>query len=142
MKPTLSPPLELTQKFFERTSNRDFAEAERILIEIKEKIASSIWSQGYFAALQGILTAYKGKDDRYTLVNRLDEIKEKIPILEKDFYDRSKRITESDFDRGFFSAWTDILRFKSKNRSGKEAQPQNQKSETTNGTALTEPSSR
>ncbi|MFQ5998993.1 MAG: hypothetical protein ACE5KO_06775 [Candidatus Bathyarchaeia archaeon] len=138
----MSPRLELTQKFFERTSNRDFAEAERILIDIKDKMASSIWSQGYFVALQGILTAYKGKDDRYTLINKLDEPNEKMPILEKEFYDRSKSITESDFDRGFFSAWTDILRFIMKTKIRKGTQPQNQKSETTTGTELTEPSGR
>lgn len=97
-------------RFFQLAQNRDFAESDRILQKIKEKMSGSEWSRGYHLALEGILLALRNKDDKYVFVNRLEVNKEKFEKLEAEFYKRAKNLIEPEFDRGYFAAWVDFIR--------------------------------
>lgn len=100
---------------FKLTLNRDFAEAERLLTKIGKKLPNSSWSRGYYNGLQGMVGAYRSKDDKYALMNRLGNSgKEQMIKLEEDFRNRAGSLLDSDFDRGFYAAWADFLRFRLK----------------------------
>lgn len=97
------------KRFYESTLKRDFAEAERTLEKIKEKASKSGWDKGYIFALEGMLLAYKNKDDNYLFINKLQPDKEYLQKVKKDFEKKAKNISiSSDFDKGFFSAWLDL----------------------------------
>jgi len=104
------PQLLLT-RFFQLTFNRDFAEAERVLAKIREKTSKAAWGRGYIAALDGVMSAYKGKNDRYAYINRIDLNKENLARIEAELQDKARDLIYSEFDRGFFSAWSDLIRF-------------------------------
>ncbi|RLG91951.1 MAG: hypothetical protein DRO36_02915 [Candidatus Hecatellales archaeon] len=97
------------KRFYELTLKRDFAEAERVLEKIREKASKSGWDKGYIFALEGMLLAYKNKDDDYLFINRLQPDKQYLKKIKKDFEEKARNLlTNSDFDRGFFSAWVDL----------------------------------
>ncbi len=101
----------LVTRFFQLTFNRDFAAAERILLTIKEKISRSEWGRGYTSALAGVLSAYRGRNDRYAFINRIGLNAENLARLEVEFQDKARDLIYSEFDRGFHSAWSDLVRF-------------------------------
>ncbi|MFH1328176.1 MAG: hypothetical protein ABIH76_04960 [Candidatus Bathyarchaeota archaeon] len=108
-------PQVLVSKFFELTLNRDFAEAERFLTQAREQGTSSDWSKGYILALEGFLIAYRGKNDGTTFINRVELDKENVSKLEEDFRNRARNPVELEYDKGFFAAWSDLMRFVKKN---------------------------
>ncbi len=110
MKRHLPRPQLFITRFFQLAQNRDFAESERLLQKIKEKMSGSEWSKGYHLALEGILLALRNKDDKYVFVNRFETNKENFERLEAEFYKRAKNVIEPEFDRGYFSAWADFIR--------------------------------
>lgn len=98
--------------FFDNMLERKFTDAERELENIKnKKFPDEEYQKGYINALEGLLQSVKSGDERdfynktqangKTLENYIDEFKEfrKIPI-------------RSQFDQGFFSAWTDVFQFR------------------------------
>lgn len=110
MKNQLPLPQLFITRFFQLAQNRDFAESERILQKIKEKMSGSEWSRGYHLALEGILLALRNKDDKYVFINRFEMNKENFERLETEFYGRAKNVIEPEFDRGYFAAWADFIR--------------------------------
>ncbi|MEM3736474.1 MAG: hypothetical protein QXJ75_00060 [Candidatus Bathyarchaeia archaeon] len=105
----------LVTRFFQLTFNRDFAAAERILYKLKENPPGSMWFKGYITALEGVLLAYRGRNDRYAFINRLETDKENIARLQREFQDKARDLLFSEFDRGFFSAWFDLMGFIGRN---------------------------
>jgi len=69
------PKLQVT-KFHQLNLSRDFAQADRTLKEIREKLSNARWNQGYILAMEGMLTANRGKNDRYALISQLQSEKE------------------------------------------------------------------
>lgn len=110
MKNQLPLPQLFITRFFQLAQNRDFAESERILQKIKEKMSGSEWSRGYHLALEGILLALRNRDDKYIFVSRIEMNKDNFERLETEFYTRAKNVIEPEFDRGYFSAWADFIR--------------------------------
>lgn len=90
---------------------RDFAEAERILAQIKERISTPPWNKGYILALEGMLTANRAKDDQYSFFNRLQSEKSNLSKWMELLKARAQNWMSPDFDRGFFTAWTDFIEF-------------------------------
>ena len=96
------------KKFHEYSLKRDFAEAERTLMEIKEKIPNSSWNQGYILALEGMLAANRIKDDKSSFFNRILSNKSSSSRSLELIKSRTQDSMSPDLDRGFFAAWSDF----------------------------------
>ncbi|RLI28869.1 hypothetical protein DRO53_05275 [Candidatus Bathyarchaeota archaeon] len=103
-------PKTLVEKFYRSTFNRNFAEAERLLGRIRRRLPKGEWGVGFSTALEGIMTAYKTKDDKYVFVNRLPKEKGEALRLAEEFKGKVERQVSSEFDKGYFSAWEFLVR--------------------------------
>jgi hypothetical protein len=105
----------LVTRFFQLLVNRRFAEAERELERIKQKMHKTEWNRGYFRALYGMLIARKSNNDDYAVLSKLDlDDKNVLRNYRKEFQGYVKSKLDGDFDRGFFSAWAKFMRVLSK----------------------------
>jgi len=98
-------------RFFQLVTTRQFAEAERILERLKQKIQMSERNRGYFQALYGMLLAQRNNNDRYAFLSSLNiKDKKELQTYRREFLRQSEYRLHADYDRGFFSAWTDYMR--------------------------------
>ena len=97
----------LLKDFFEALSQRSFAEAERSLEKINGKAKDTEWYRGFISALDGMVIALK-TNDRYTLINQIKQ--ENVKGLMKDFSIQSKSTFQTEFDKGYFTAWVNYLK--------------------------------
>lgn len=105
----------LVTRFFQLLVNRRFAEMERELERIKQKMHKTEWNRGYSRALQGMLIAQKSNNDNYMFLSKLDlNDKDALKDYRKEFRSHVKSKLHENFDRGFFSAWSDCMRVLSK----------------------------
>jgi len=90
---------------------RKLKDAEKTLEKLELTMAKKEWSKGYFNALQGITLALKSKDSRYLYLTQIpmDDSK-KIDDIRKKFLKQTQNSLHKDFDKGFFSAWSDYLK--------------------------------
>jgi len=108
-------PSALVTRFFQLLVKRRFAEAERELERIKQKMHKTEWNRGYSRALQGMLIARKSNNDNYTFLSKLDlNDKDALKDYRKEFRGHVKSKLHENFDRGFFSAWSNCMRVLSK----------------------------
>jgi len=108
-------PSALVTRFFQLLVNRKFAEAERELERIKQRMHKTEWNKGYFRALYGMLIARKSNDDNYAFLSKLDfNDKKTLQNYRKEFRSHVKSRLHGDFDRGFFAAWANCIRVLSK----------------------------
>jgi len=105
----------LVTRFFQLLVNRQFAEAERELERIKQKMHKTEWNRGYFRALYGMVIARKSNNDNYAFLSEVDfNDKNVLRNYRKEFQGHVKSKLHGDFDRGFFSAWANFMRVLSK----------------------------
>ncbi|MFH0749103.1 MAG: hypothetical protein V1915_04215 [Candidatus Bathyarchaeota archaeon] len=81
--------------------------AKTVLEKMKQKSESSIWRRGYINALDGMVVASETKDDPSVFINQITL--EKCEDLRRNFLQQSRNDRQSEFDKGFFSAWSDYL---------------------------------
>lgn len=125
----------LVTRFFQLLVNRRFAEAERELERIKQKMHKTEWNRGYFRGLYGMLIARKSNNDDYVFLSKLDlDDKNVLRNYRKEFQGHVKSKLDGDFDRGFFSAWAKFMLVLSKlavnNPEAKSEMSEEAKSET------------
>ncbi|MEM2917349.1 MAG: hypothetical protein QXN63_03220 [Candidatus Bathyarchaeia archaeon] len=106
----------LVVRFFQLVTNRQFAEAERELQRIHQKIQKTEWNRGYYRALYGILLATKNNNsDNYAFLSSLNlNDKAAIQNYRREFLQHVKNRFHGDYDRGFFAAWADYMRILTK----------------------------
>lgn len=98
-------------RFFQLISTRQFAEAERILERLRQKIHVSERNRGYFQALYGMLLAQKSNNDRYAFLSSADVSNKKmIKAYRQEFQSHVDSRLHGDYDRGFFEAWVDFMK--------------------------------
>lgn len=104
-------PQAIVTRYFQLIVNRQFAEAERELERLKQKMHKTEWNRGYFRALYGMYLTQKSSSDNYALFSKID-ISDKMALHEykKEFLEHTKNGLHGDFDRGYFSAWADCMR--------------------------------
>ncbi|MGB9854352.1 MAG: hypothetical protein ACPLRY_06070 [Candidatus Bathyarchaeales archaeon] len=109
-------PSALVTRFAQLLVNKQFAEAERELERLKQKMHKTEWNRGYFRALYGMLLIRRANNsDSYSFFTKLDlNDKEALQAYRKEFLNHVKNRLHGDFDRGFFSAWADFTRVLSK----------------------------
>lgn len=105
-------PSYIVSRFFHLLVKRQFAEAERELEKIREKMHKTEWNKGYYRALYGMLRVRKSNNmDSYAFLAKLNlEDKEALKAYRKEFLNHVKNRLHGDYDRGFFSAWADFMR--------------------------------
>jgi hypothetical protein len=69
------------------------------------------WNRGYFRALYGMMLARKGNGDGYAFFSKLD-LTDKTALhgYRREFMNHLQSKLHGEFDRGYFSAWTDCMR--------------------------------
>lgn len=98
-------------RFFQLVTTRQFAEAERILERLKQKIQMSERNRGYFQALYGMLLTQRSSNDRYAFLSNLNiKDQKELHVYRREFLRQSEHRLHADYDRGFFSAWADYMR--------------------------------
>lgn len=104
-------PQALVTRFVQLLLNRQFTEAERELERIKQKMHKTEWNRGYFRALYGMMLARKGNGDGYAFFSKLD-LTDKTALhgYRREFMNHLQSKLHGEFDRGYFSAWTDCMR--------------------------------
>jgi len=101
----------LATRFYQLTLERRFAEAERMLERLKDKTRKNEWNRGYLQALNGMIVTKKSNDERYAFLANLDlENEEDIKKNRREFLNQIRCDFHTDYDRGFFMAWADLLR--------------------------------
>jgi hypothetical protein len=105
-------PSALVTRYFQLLVNRQFAEAQRELERVKQKMHKTEWNRGYFRALYGMLLARRSNNnDSYAFLSKMDlSDREALHGYRREFLDHVKNRLHGDFDRGFFSAWADCMR--------------------------------
>lgn len=97
-------------RFFQLVTSRQFAEAERILERIKQKMHVSDRNRGYFQALYGMLLTMKNTD-RHAFLSTVDLTdKKQQKACKKEFQSHMESQLHDDYDRGYFEAWSDYMR--------------------------------
>ncbi len=102
----------LVTRYFQLIVARQFAEAERELERVKQKMQKTEWNRGYFRALYGMYLSRKNSaTDEYAFFSKLD-FSDKVALNDcrKEFLTHMGNGLHGDFDRGFFSAWADCMR--------------------------------
>ncbi|MDD3791936.1 MAG: hypothetical protein PHY74_02255 [Candidatus Bathyarchaeota archaeon] len=102
----------LVTRYFQLISGRQFAEAERELERVKQKMQRTEWNRGYFRALYGMyLTRKSSATDDYAFFSKID-MTDKVALHDyrKEFLEHMRNGLHGDFDRGYFSAWADCMR--------------------------------
>jgi len=100
----------LVTRFFQLLVNRKFAEAERELERIKQKMHKTEWNRGYSRALAGMLIARRSNNDQYMFFSKLDlNDKKLLKSYRKEFRGHVNSKLHDSFDRGFFDAWANCM---------------------------------
>jgi hypothetical protein len=101
----------LVTRYFQLIVSRQFAEAERELERVKQKMQKTEWNRGYFRALYGMYLSRKNAADDYAFFNKVD-LSDKVALNDyrKEFLNHMGNGLHGDFDRGYFSAWADCMR--------------------------------
>ena len=103
-------PADTMSKYFQNITQRNLAEADRLLETLKQHSATTEWSKGYLNALEGMFIAKKSGDDSFSFIAKLELKPEKINDLKNEFTAHARSNIHGDYDRGFFSAWSDYMR--------------------------------
>ena len=94
-------------RFFKFLTKRKFTNANQVLKNIKGEIRTTEWHNGYINALEGMILALRS---RHQQVFIKIVIPKDIGKLAKKFYAQSRNQLHADFDRGYFTAWTEYIR--------------------------------
>ncbi|MDR2700707.1 MAG: hypothetical protein LBC12_07950 [Nitrososphaerota archaeon] len=101
----------LVTRYFQLIVSRQYAEAERELERVKQKLQKTEWNRGYFRALYGMYLSKKNANDVYAFFSTLDlSDKVSLHVYRREFLDNMRSGLHGDFDRGYFSAWADCMR--------------------------------
>lgn len=101
----------LVTRFFQLVTNRQFAEAERELERLRKDVKKNEFNSGFLWALNGIVLAQKSNDDQYVFLPSVNfKDRQELRRYRREFSGHEKNRLHSNFDRGFFKAWTEYMR--------------------------------
>jgi len=97
----------MLELFFNNVSKRDVSEAQSIMDTVHVSDHPSGWSLGYLTALQGMVQALRSDGKISPLLHRLVAGDGgSVKLLKRCFASRATSFLSSDFDKGYFAAWT------------------------------------
>ncbi len=98
--------------FLGNVIERKFSEAEKELESIKEKkFPDDEYQKGYINALEGLLLSVRSGDER-DFYNRTLTNGKTLNEYINEFKELRKLPVRTQFDQGYFSAWTDVLQYR------------------------------
>jgi len=98
--------------FFKNMIDRRFTEAEKALSAIRErKFTDEEYKTGYINALDGLLLSVRSGDER-DFYNRTNLNKKNLKEHKEEFKEFRKTPIRTQFDSGYFAAWSDIMQYK------------------------------
>ena len=97
----------LANDFLSELVEGKFASADRALQKIRSETVDEAWQKGYVNALEGMLLASQSRNDKFAFIANIDS--KRADKFAKMFGRISKDKMQSEFDRGFFSAWADYV---------------------------------
>ena len=100
----------LVFRFFQLLEKGQFAEAERMLERLKERMTDTEWNKGYYQALSGMALSLRSKDDMSFMATANLKDEKELKRYRREFLKQSSNKIHANYDRGFFSAWTDYVR--------------------------------
>lgn len=103
----------LLNDFFRAIFDRRFNDAEKVLQEIEANITcdEDEFKHGFIRALKGIILMSRS-DDQYVFLSKLNvRDVEALKKYHREFLDEARRILHSEYDRGYFSALAEYIRF-------------------------------
>lgn len=102
-------------RFFQLITARRFAQAERVLLRLREKISRTEWNTGYFQALKGMLLAQKSNNDQYVFLSNVNfRNQDELQKYRREFLRQARNKLHADYDRGYFAAWASYMRILAK----------------------------
>lgn len=104
-------------RFIKLIMERRFSQAERVIERLSNSVGKNEWNRGYLQALNGMLLAQRSSDDRYVFLQNINpDDRKEVRKLRREFMGYSKNDLNTDYDRGFFSAWVEYTRILLKKR--------------------------
>jgi len=101
----------LVTRFFQLLTNRQFAEAEREIERLNKNVKKNEFNRGFLRALDGMILAHRSNDDQYVFLSNTNlKDKQELVKYRREFSGHVKNKLHSDYDRGFFKAWTEYMR--------------------------------
>jgi hypothetical protein len=98
--------------FFENLKDRRFADADKAIKSIRDKrFGDTEFQDGYTKALEGILVSIRTGDNR-DFLNRAPFDAKNMKRYKKEFRDYVKGDVHSQFDVGYFMAWSDFVQYR------------------------------
>jgi hypothetical protein len=99
--------------FIKTLLDRRFAYAERALKKIKDrKFSNEEYKTGYINALEGMLLSSRSSDER-DFYNKGEFSNDNLKKFKDEFKSFRNELVRSSFDVGYFSAWVDLMQYKS-----------------------------
>lgn len=106
---TISP--SFVTRFIKLIMGRRFSEAERVIKRLRNNVEKNEWNKGYLQALNGMLLAQRSSDDRYVFLQNINpNDRKEVRKFRREFLGHTKNGLNTDYDRGFFSAWAEYMR--------------------------------
>ncbi|HEX9916066.1 MAG TPA: hypothetical protein VGB32_14215 [Candidatus Bathyarchaeia archaeon] len=103
---------EAVATFMNNVLERKFTDAERSLEDVKTKgFSDDEFKAGYVNALEGILLSVRSGDER-DFINKVEFNKGSMKKYVDDFKRFNGSPIRTNWDLGFFSAWTDLLNYR------------------------------
>jgi len=101
----------LVTRFFQLLTNRQFAEAEREVERLSSNVKKNEFNSGFLRALNGMILAHRSNDDQYVFLSSMNfNSRPELIKYRREFSGHIKNKLHSDYDRGFFKAWTEYMR--------------------------------
>ena len=103
--------------FFTNMLDRKFTDAEKALNTLKErKFQNEEFRTGYINALEGLLLSVRSGDER-DFYNRNNFADRGLKTYREEFKELRKSPIRTQFDSGYFAAWSDIMQYQNNTSS-------------------------
>jgi hypothetical protein len=104
---------EIVANFIQYLLERKFTDAERTLDTMKERnFQNDDYKKGYVNAFEGMLLSSRSGDNR-DFYNKGDFTKDAMKNFQVEFKSFRNGVIRSNFDAGYFTAWSDFLQYRS-----------------------------
>ena len=103
---------EAVSAFMANVLERKFSDAERTLEDVKAKsFSDDEYRAGYINALEGILLSVRSGDER-DFFNKVEFNRSSMKKYTEGFKSFNSSPIRTNWDLGYFSAWTDLLSYR------------------------------
>ena len=97
--------------FFTNMLDRKFTDSEKALKILRgRKFPDEEFKQGYINAMEGLLLSVRSGDER-DFYNRNNFSVKGLKTYREEFKEMRKSPIRSQFDSGYFAAWSDIMQY-------------------------------